>query len=257
MLCPRGKGLERNGEYNLPSLVIPAAGLGSRMGNGSKPKALTPFRSGTLISHVINQAPEFVDEIVIVISPAAEKSFIDSFASEDLTTGTRDRIKFAFQTNPTGSLDAVKLGLQFVTQNRCVIVWADQIGVTRKLIEAVFLQLNQGELSIPLLWKENPYVWLDADRSQVFEVFRSRDGDSPPSSGWTDLGCFGLGKQAREFLLSRELSDLDDSRELDFTYALPNISSKFPTSTFEWSDPLAAISVNSPSELVEAERLIT
>jgi len=238
-------------------LIIPAAGNGSRLGNPTIPKALVPFGQGCLLSHIINGIGFDFDKIVIVTKPGLEELFTRTLTSQ-ISKELLSKISFTEQKEPSGSLDAIIAGLQPGEVDAAVIVWCDQVGVSKQTIRETILLLNDFDVSIPFLKMASPYVWLDMSNDVVTNVGRSRDGDIAPKVGAADLGVFGLSNLALD-----ELSDVRDElskslglRELDFTYAIPFLTQNFPTKLSPRSSSQEALAVNSKLELKIAEEAL-
>lgn len=238
-------------------LIIPAAGNGSRLGNPTTPKALVPFGQGSLLSHVINEIGLNFDKIVIVTKPGLDELFTRTLTSQ-ISKELLSKICFTEQKEPTGSLDAIIAGLQPGEIDAAVIVWCDQVGVSKQTIEETTLLLNDFDVSIPYVKMASPYVWLDMFNDVVTNVGRSRDGDIAPKIGAADLGVFGLSNQAMQKLLEVriELSKNLGSRELDFTYAIPFLTQNFPTKLSPRPSSQEALAVNSKLELKIAEEAL-
>jgi NDP-sugar pyrophosphorylase family protein len=102
-------------------------------------------------------------------------------------------------------------------------------------------------------------VWLNfsANSDVVLSIGRRRDGDST-EKGWADLGVFYFSTEAIRSLRSIETELIASlgSREIDLTYALPNltreIKSYFPVRT----DTAELLAVNTPKDLSVAEEYI-
>lgn len=248
----------------MTTLVIPAAGQGTRLG-GCLPKALTPLLGSPLVQRVVDAAKDRVARIVVVITPSAASQFYlwqQTYCSDI-------EISWAFQPSPAGSLDAVKIGLTQAlkvtpAQEPILISWADQVGISPAVVKTVS-DLASGShwtLVVPSAETSHPYVWLDVKDGLISAVHRVRDGDTPPPIGRADLGIFGLGTELARWLIRTELPELTTSsfnreREIDFTYALPMLSEHADAVELPLiSDPSAVIAVNTPEDLQLASEVL-
>jgi bifunctional N-acetylglucosamine-1-phosphate-uridyltransferase/glucosamine-1-phosphate-acetyltransferase GlmU-like protein len=239
----------------MTTLLVPCGGLGTRLGQQGIAKALTPIGGSTLLGTILDKVADLFDEIVIVSSLAHEKVFLDFLQSR---TGL-PRFRVEIQESPLGSLNAVNAGSKGLKED-CIVVWGDQIGVSRSTIQLLIEHRNLGfHLAVPRIFTQNPYVWLNfsANSENVLSIGRRRDGDSI-DKGWADLGVFYLSNKALEHLRSieDELVETQSAREIDLTYAIPILSreskSYFPIRT----DVSELIAVNSLEDLKVAEEYV-
>src|SRR5581483_12407031 len=99
------------------------------------------------------------------------------------------------QTIATGSADAVAIGVDAAAGAGCVVVWADQVGVSAGTVAMVATRLRENEktLLVPCTEMRQPYVWLELESDGgLARVGRQRDGDTVPDVGLADLGVFGF-----------------------------------------------------------------
>lgn len=244
-------------------LIIPAAGLGSRLGS-DRPKALTQLNKKPLIEYVITAATGIFDEIVLVVGPNQLSAFKNWENNTDLHNLN---VRYAIQNEPSGSFDAVVCGIEAIrdllgSSGNVVVVWADQVGVSASTLNNVQQSLDSGnEFVIPLMLVENPYVWIEfSSSSQITNIYRQRDGDSPPEVAHSDLGVFGFSDQIALQLISNKDKIFPEDlggKERDFTYALPEIS-KYSNSTniYEIFDKNQLAAVNTVDDLEEASQIM-
>jgi len=239
------------------SLIIPAAGNGSRLRLGNLPKALTPFSRGTLLSFILNKLEDVFERVVIVVKPDTRVVFLESLR-ESVSLMCLEKIEFVLQESPSGSLDAVLLGLSEAQGDSAVVLWCDQVGVSRRTVCRVIKKLSDYDLVVPYVDLPHPYVWLECDGGLVVAVGRMRDGDSVPGRGRADLGLFGLGKGQIQRLLEARNALLESigERELDFTYVIPILSNSVRSVLLESVNPTEALGVNTPDDLEVARRAL-
>jgi bifunctional UDP-N-acetylglucosamine pyrophosphorylase / glucosamine-1-phosphate N-acetyltransferase len=192
---------------------------------------------------------------VLVVQPGME----GLFEAELRHLGWGKSVAMVFQAEATGSADAVALGLGVVSSEEpCVVVWADQVGVSQRTIGRVAQQLSEGARGVvlPLVEVENPYVWFHAVGNTVV-VRRQRDGDVPPVRGKSDVGTFGLlAGPGRECIAKEMAGRPPSSRERDFVYVVPRLAEFHGLRVVEVDDPAEVLGVNSPADLEAAGRAL-
>lgn len=244
------------------TLVVPAAGRGSRLGD-ARPKALVELGGRPLVEWVVSAAHGLADRFVVVIRPADQPAFEEWAARAALPRG----IDWAFQQEPEGSLAAVRIGIERAwelggTESAIVIAWADQVGVSADTIRSVADAIVGGGrvLAAPLASAAYPYVWVEVDPSgHIARVLRTRDGDVSPRNGLADLGVFGLSAPlAREYVGSGLSSaDAMETREGDFTYALPALSLLADTTFLpRIADATQLVAINTAEDLSLAQKVL-
>lgn len=246
----------------MTTLIVPAAGKGSRL-DGECPKALIDLGGRRLIDWVISAASGLIDHLIVVIQPQERPYFEQWAAHAELPAD----VTWALQDVPEGSLAAVRVGVECARDagwltSGVVIVWADQVGVSASTLQVVTASLATDDkvLAVPLAETPSPYVWVELDDAgRIARVMRAKDGDTPPALGLADLGMFGLSeKLASAFLEAPTRASAESAgRELDFTYALPNLSALSDRTLL----PVVAaerelIAVNTPGDLAHARAVL-
>ena len=244
------------------TLIVPAAGEGSRL-ETSCPKALVDLGGRPLIEWVVSAAQGCVDHVVVVIQPRHQHFF------EEWATGAHvpAELTWAYQEVPTGSMAAVRIGVDCARRlgrlkSGVVIIWSDQVGVGPSTVRLVSESVDTRNrlLVVPVCEASSPYVWLRLDGlARIARVMRARDGDTVPEIGLADLGVFGLSETLalRLLELSDEAGPIDPTRELDFTYLLPELSrladvTLLPNSALDSE----LIAVNTPDDLARARDVL-
>ncbi len=237
----------------MTTAVVPAAGLGSRLGS-ARPKALVELAGRPMLAHVLDALAPAVSRLVLVVRPGAE----ELFATAALRAGWPGPLDLVTQAEATGSADAVAVGLSVVEDDEpCVVVWADQVRVSRETVAEVARRLDGGRRSLvlPLVAVPDPYVWFETD-GDLLRVFRQRDGDVAPQRGLSDVGTFGFRAADGRAVLGADQPVGPAGRERDFVYALPLLARSHGLTVIEIDRPEEALGVNSPDELVSAERAL-
>ena len=146
-------------------------------------------------------------------------------------------------------------GLDHVAPDEpCIVVWADQVGVTSETMGRVAEALNadRAGLVLPLVEVEAPYVWYTVSANGV-EVRRRRDGDESPDRGKTDVGTFGFRAGCvRPLLDDLVAAGCGQGRERDFIYVVPRVAQQYGLCIVEVDDPSETLSVNDQRDLRKA-----
>lgn len=183
------------------SVVIPAAGKGSRLGF-HRAKILYPVAGRTILDWLLDRFEPLVGEVVLVLSPE-HRDDVEAEARPRLG----DRLKVAVQEVPTGMGAAVEIGLKAATKPRVALVWGDQVALRSESVRAC-LQVQGGPLApactCPTVWRDQPYIHFDRDADgRLYAVRQAREGDEMPSRGESDTGFFCFDRQALADALTR------------------------------------------------------
>ena len=104
------------------ALIVPCGGNGSRMSNYCFPKCLLPVNQRPMLFRIIEVWKAIVDEVVLVHNPRNER-ILRQYLSTYYDGGLP--IRFVLQPQPTGTYDAVRLGLQAAGAERVIVNWSD------------------------------------------------------------------------------------------------------------------------------------
>ena len=227
--------------------VIPAAGLGSRLGL-DRPKILAPVdeeRGETIWSILEAKLKPLTGRIQVVLSPSGAKWFHGVDAD------------IAIQDVPLGMGDAVFRGASSWAADRILVVWGDQVNLSSETFGRT-LRVHAGSkrpaFVLPRVWNQSPYVQYDFnERGDVTGVRQTREGDLTDSAGWSDVGLFCLSTEGLEPLWREYLATAargSATGEINFLPFLPFLSGRgWTTATWDVTDPDEARGVNTPSDL--------
>ena len=234
-------------------LIIPAAGLGTRLG-GAVAKPLAAVNGRPMLDHLAGLYAPFVDRFVVIAHP--------SFAGAiERWAGPRGNVAVAVQPAPTGMLDAIMLGAATVAEHeaRSVwITWADQIGVLPATL-ARLADLTGGEsppaLALPTAVRPQPYIHFDRDASgRIVRLRQRREGDDMPAKGESDMGLFALARDTYDVDLAeyaRTVTPGGATGERNFLPFIPWLARRRAVVTFPCTHPSEAVGINTPAELDE------
>ena len=234
------------------SLLIPAAGLGSRLG-GAVPKLLVPVGGMPMIDRLHNLYAAYVSRIVLVVHPLAH----DIVAAH--VRGWNLPVTCVVQEQPTGMLDAILIGCREVPPTEEVwITWCDQVAVHPATVARLAAMTNDmpHEVVMPTVVRSEPYIHFDRDaQGRIVQVLHRREGDRMPAAGEGDMGLFALSPHAHHDLLPRyalEVTRGTMTGERNFLPFLAWLSTETPAGrvvSFPAVDEVEAIGVNTPEDL--------
>lgn len=136
---------------NIMQAVIPAAGEGVRMRplTLTKPKPLVEVCGKPLIQHIIEELPDTVDEVIIVVGYLGQQ-IIDYCG--DLFCGKK--ITYVWQREKTGTARALQLCKPFLKSGKFLFVNADDIINRETLLRAL-----EHDLCIVTVTREDWQKW--------------------------------------------------------------------------------------------------
>jgi bifunctional UDP-N-acetylglucosamine pyrophosphorylase / glucosamine-1-phosphate N-acetyltransferase len=169
------------------SVVIPAAGRGTRLGS-SLPKILYPVGGRPILAWLLDLfLPVTRGEVILVVAPWSRE------AVEEAARQMTDRVKIAVQETPTGMGDAVEIGTREVTTSQVAVVWGDQVALRKSSVEAVF-RIHEGQqaaVTFPTVERRQPYIHFERDATgNIVALRQAREGDAMPETGESDTGFF-------------------------------------------------------------------
>ncbi len=239
-------------------LVIPAAGLGSRLG-AAVPKVLVRVAGQTLLDRLLTLYEGVVDRVVIVVHPAFADLVRGHLAGHRLAA----KVECVEQPRPTGMLDAILLGLPAAARDHpssIWITWCDQVAVHPKTIErlaSLTSSQTPDPLVMPTVQQVQPYIHLERDASgRIIQVLHRREGDQMPATGESDMGLFALSAAAYQQELPAYARNVEAGRatgERNFLPFIPWIARTKRVVTFPSENSMEAVGVNTPEDLVLIE----
>lgn len=233
--------------------VLPAAGLGSRLGLQA-PKLLAQVTTDQTVWSILRQKLiHIVDHIHIVASPQGAP-LIQHHLLNDIAEGL---VSISIQSQPIGMGDAIFCGYPLWTSAATLlVVWADQVHVSQDTLQRTLQAqtIHPRTLTLPLTYVHHPYVEyiLDAN-NQLLQVKQSREGDACNQEGLSDVGTFALSVDTlhhewEAYLHQQERGSTTD--EINFLPFLPFLSSRgWHTQIVRVENPLEARGINTLEDL--------
>jgi bifunctional N-acetylglucosamine-1-phosphate-uridyltransferase/glucosamine-1-phosphate-acetyltransferase GlmU-like protein len=242
-------------------LIIPAAGIGSRLG-ADVPKVLVRVAGMTMLERLLNLYRASASHVALIINPASEdlvrqhvKGLVDA-----------ERISCVPQPQPTGMLDAILLGravARRVEPSSVWVTWCDQIAAHRRTIERLgerTLSASQDAMVMPTVMQTKPYIHLERDSNgRIIRVLHQREGDAMPPIGESDMGLFALSATTYFNQLTAYAQEVEVGRatgERNFLPFIPWLARTETVTTFPAEDPMEAVGINTPQDLALVEQYL-
>jgi len=240
-------------------LVIPAAGLGSRLG-AALPKLLVPVGGVPMIDRLAGLYQPYVARIVLIAHPSFAAQLQQHVERWPLP------VDVAVQERPTGMLDAILLGagpVRSVNGDEGWIPWCDQVGVHPTTISRLSRTLADNQhvaLALPTVAGPAPYIHFTRNHEgRITDALHRREGDAMPAEGESDMGLFALTRGAYLDDLPVYASAPGMGRvtgERNFLPFIPWLAARRPVMTFPAVDAMEAVGVNTPDDLIRVERYL-
>jgi len=238
-------------------LIIPAAGLGSRLG-AHTPKLLAVVGGRSMLDHLLALYASVVQRIALVVHASARTAVIHA------VSGSAVPIDLFVQEQPTGMLDAILLARPAVEgfrPSRVWITWCDQITIHPQTIRRLGeLDASAPLMALPTCRSTSPYVHFVRDASgRIVRVLHRREGDAMPEEGESDAGLFSLSQNAYMDLLgtfAAEPGTGGATGERNFLPFIPWGAARGEVVTFACTEAAEALGVNTPADLAAAERIL-
>jgi bifunctional UDP-N-acetylglucosamine pyrophosphorylase/glucosamine-1-phosphate N-acetyltransferase len=241
-------------------LVVPAAGLGSRLG-ATMPKLLVPVAGVPMIDRILNLYRRWAAHVVVVVNPSSVHDV------EQHLEARRERLRIDVieQPAPTGMLDAILLAVPAARDAAGVwITWCDQVAVHPRTVERLAAHTGEGSRApfvMPTVRRANPYIHFARDNDgRITQVLHRREGDAMPGEGESDMGLFAMSSSVFSQCLPRFARDVEvghATRERNFLPFIPWLARTQPVVTFPCEDPMEAVGVNTPEELGLVEKYLS
>jgi bifunctional UDP-N-acetylglucosamine pyrophosphorylase / glucosamine-1-phosphate N-acetyltransferase len=248
--------------HNRFTLVIPAAGKGSRLGY-SLPKILFPLKGQTPLEILLKLFEPYVDRTLLIVSPDGKGPI-----AAELKKLQREATLIE-QPLPIGMVDAILRASPFLSDNdNVIVVWGDQVLLSNRTIQnAMQVYLSQPTewpfAVLPTTQSKSPYVHFERNQTgQIAYCRLRREKDEMPSIGESDCGLFLLkGLLLRELLghFSKSASQKGKiTGEISFPPFFPYlIRNGIPVVSSTVENSLEALGLNDKDDLQRIEKLLS
>ena len=242
------------------SVVIPAAGKGSRLGF-SLPKILYPIGEETILDRLLTTFQSLAHHIVLVISPSGRKPIEQHLRAR----GRSQDVSLAVQDEPKGMAHAVLCAQAYVSTPSTVVVWGDQATVSERTAR---LCMNAHEarinalLTFPTVMRADPYIHVQRDgHERIVKILQKREGEISASIGENDCGIFMFDTQ-HLFRILKEQEVLNDKGAKTGEYNLIPLLPLFDdgrgsTQTLRVAEQHETLGVNTPEEGQQVDSVLS
>jgi len=242
--------------------VIPAAGLGTRLGLGI-PKITLEIATGVTVWHLLyRRLRPWVERVHVVVSPTGEPLF-RRLAADEMADGT---VSVSVQPEPRGMGDAIfGSAHHWGAHDAALVVWGDQVNLSPATVSRVVdthgrvASADRPGITVPLVPMPEPYVEYEIAGDELVRVRISREGDECRPGGLSDVGVFCLSTAGLLAAWARYLTDAVPGAatgEVNFLPFLPYLSTvrRWRTTAVPVTDPAEARGVNTRDDLEFARR---
>jgi len=242
-------------------LIIPAAGIGSRLG-ADVPKVLVRVAGMTMLERLLMLYRPWVDHVLLVLNPASE----DVVRRHIEGSVDPPRIICVQQPKPTGMLDAILMGSTLakpLAPSSVWVTWCDQVAVHPRTIERLAQRTaaSQDALVMPTVRQPRPYIHFARDSSRrIVRVLHRREGDEMPEVGESDMGLFALSPAAyfdRLPVYAKEVEIGRATGERNFLPFIPWLARTESVVTFPAEHAMEAVGINTPQDLTAVEQYLS
>ena len=239
------------------SLIIPAAGKGSRLGY-NRAKILYPICGFPILFYVLKPFLSYVDEIIIIINPKDQNEIQRELDHLNLNL----KIKFSFQAEPLGMAHAINCAEDNISNSNLIVIWGDQVGYTSNTIRCLIqlFETNLGvSMCLPTKIVEDPYINIIRNNDQeIVEVQQKRESNNLPLLGESDGGLFIFDKKILLNIIKKELEKArfigSETGEFNLLPLFPEFEKEGTVLTMQLSDINETIGINSLGDVEIAER---
>ena len=238
--------------------VIPAAGIGSRLGF-NHPKVLFPILGKTILEHLLETVGSVCCRVVLVLSPAGAP-----LVQEKINQLNVQNVSVVLQREPVGMADAILQAEEKVETKNTLVVWGDQVTLKKDTLQACAYchdSRSNSMLTLPTILLRDPYIHFERDEKQrLTRVFQAREENIPNKIGENDCGLFFF--ETKElFRLLKSASKRDNcgkkTGEFNLLPLLPDFD-QLPGNvvTIRIEDESEALGINTREDAEKAEHIL-
>ena len=206
------------------TFVIPAAGSSKRFGKVDK-VFYKLKKNVTIIDKTINNIAEFAKKIIIVLNKGNYNKGKLYFSKNKFNK----KIIFIKQSRKKGTAIAVRDALKYVDSKIVGVIWADQIGLTRKTIKySLNKTLNKKfDMFVPINKSNDCYTNVILNKkNNIIEIKNNSNSYKINKKGINDCGFFLFSKKKISKILEKNITNkkfLNFKLEYDFINIFKNL----------------------------------
>lgn len=183
------------------SFLILAAGDGKRL-QTNQPKFMFKIKKKPMIIWQLEQLEIFNFDIYILIQPN-HKKYIDELISIYRPLFTK--VSFIYQKKKSGIMNAVAESIDQINLKYLILLWCDQILITKRTIENTIKNYNY--LVLPVTEQEKPYVQISVFSNKI-KISETIEGDIVSIKGKKDIGLFKINRSYFKKLILKNKSKI-------------------------------------------------
>jgi len=137
----------------MKTLIIPAAGDGSRLGEYYFPKCLLAVNQRPIIFSIIDYWREYIDQVVVVLNPKTGnliKKYFEKYFKEDI------EVDFCYQPSRKGTYYAIKEGINYSKNKEIILNWSDVLAEEDEKKKKGFMEIPRNLI---FTTSNNPCRW--------------------------------------------------------------------------------------------------
>ncbi len=240
--------------------IVPAAGLGTRM-KSDTPKFLHKLCGRTLISHIVLQLNEVVDEIVLVVGTGSE------LVREEIKSTCADfieRIRFIEQGELLGSGHATKIGLSALTSDaeNVIVVLGDMPLLTSEILQEMCSSFSDtnAQVLVSTANLENPFGYGRIVRDEnniVRQIIEEKDcDDAQKKIQECNMYPFAFSRSFLEIAIDK--LDTNNAQGEQYLTDVVQIAreSNVGVTSFTYQDPKLAQGANDREQMSQLEKIM-
>ena len=249
--------MKKREQYSEVTLLIAAAGRGTRMGYPELPKGLVPFQGKALMEWSTLNMRRVIRKGVLLIRPEDEPKF-----RRDLQDWDWDDITFSFQETPRGTAFAIQEGVKNIHSDWILCVWGDHIGARYMDIQRLLseIETSGADFILPVVERHDPYVYFQLNDGPNYLKFEeTKNGSRRQNRGHSDCGVFLFRREIIQESLKRNLNlyDMESNYEINFLSLFQDMNQLGVTfKLIELSDVRLTIGINSQAEIMKYESIL-
>ena len=211
---------------NSIKVLIPAAGLGSRLGINF-PKTLLKIGSKTILESIISKLNSYDEKPTIIINKKYKHQFIDISKKKKLN------LDLILQNKPKGMGDAVLQMKKIKNYNQIkdvILIWGDIPFIRKSTMNKTINEhfKNNNDFTFPTIITQDPYTIVNRNKyNDVTSVFETREKKSKKKIlyGEREIGFFIFKKKPVIKILNANLSEKINqvTKEHSFLYVIKHL----------------------------------